>query len=198
MNHYTPSRRSVLRFSAAAALAAVSLPAFADDADPYGGLPLGLQSYTLRDRPYKNALEAMNKDLGLHYVEVSSRHVGWTSTPDVVTINGVNAKPEDALALAKENGVTIVSIGAVPVGTKEPEVRAMFEFAKRLGMKNLSISPDPKAFDLLDKLCDEYNITTGIHDHGPEDKRWGKIAQIEEGLKGHNLKIGLCNDTGHF
>jgi sugar phosphate isomerase/epimerase len=65
-------------------------------------------------------------------------------------------------------------------------------------MKNISISPDADAFDLLDKLVDEYNITASIHDHGPEDKRWGKIAQIEEGIKDHNKKIGLCNDTGHF
>jgi inosose dehydratase len=203
-NESIQSRRSLLRLGAAG-IAGVALSSAlprlasaAEATDDYGGLPLGLQSYTLRAMPFKNALEAMSKDLGLHYVEVYSRHLGPTDKPSVVTMNGVNAKPEEALDLLKSYGVTAVSIGAVPISTKEPEVRSMFEFAKRLGMKNLSISPDPKAFDLLDKLCDKYNITVGIHDHGPEDKRWGKIAQIQEGIKDHNKKIGLCNDTGHF
>jgi sugar phosphate isomerase/epimerase len=195
------SRRSVLRagmgITAAVTLGGAARDVLAADADPYGGLPLGLQSYTLRDRPFKDAMEA-EKGLGLHYVEVYSRHLGWTSTPDVVTVNGVNAKPDEALAILKDNGVTAVSIGAIPISADEKKTREIFEFAKRLGLKNLSISPDPKAFDLLDKLCDEYNVTCGIHDHGPEDKRWGKIAQIEAGLKDHNKKIGLCNDTGHF
>lgn len=193
------SRRSVLKLGAAAGLAAVAVPGFSFAAtDEYGGLPLGLQSYTLRDRPFKNALEAMKNDLHLHYVEVFSRHLGWTKSPDVVTINGVNAKPEEAMALLKENDVKVTSIGAIPIKNNETETRAIFEFAKRFGMKNLSISPDPDAFGLLDKLCDEYHITASIHDHGPEDKRWGKIAQIEAGIKDHNAKIGLCNDTGHF
>lgn len=198
-----PSRRSILKFGLAAAAsitvadAMIAPIARAADTDPYGGLPLGLQSYTLRDRPFKDAMAA-EKDLGLKYVEVYSRHLGWTSTPDVVQINGVNAKPDEALAILKDNGITAVSIGAIPIPTDEKKAREIFEFAKRLGLKNLSISPDPKAFDLLDKLCDEYNITCGIHDHGPEDKRWGKMDQIEAGIKDHNKKIGLCNDTGHF
>lgn len=186
------SRRSMLKFGAAGitALTLGGLPRFAGaaDADDYGGLPLGLQSYTLRDRPFKNAMEAMKNDLGLHWVEVYSGHVGWT-TPQ--------PKIDEAVAIMKANDVTVVSIGAVPVSAKEAETRKIFDFAKKLGMKNISISPSPDAFDLLDKLVDEYNITASIHDHGPGD-RWGKIATIEEGIKNHNKKIGLCNDTGHF
>src|SRR5690349_10780207 len=115
-----PSRRSVLKLGLAATASVTvadsliaPLARAADAADPYGGLPLGLQSYTLRDRPYKDAMSAEH-DLGLHFVEVYSRHVGWTGTPDIVTINGVNAKPDDALAIAKDAGVQIVSIGAIP------------------------------------------------------------------------------------
>jgi sugar phosphate isomerase/epimerase len=191
------SRRTALKLAAVAGVAAV-MPQFSFAAGEYGGLPLGLQSYTLRDRPFKDALDAIQKDFGLHYVEVYSRHLGWTKTPDVVSMNGVNAKADDAIALLKDHDVKAVSIGAIPIKNNEADTRAIFEFARRIGMKNLSISPDADAFDLLDKLCDEYNITASIHDHGPEDKRWGKLAQIEEGIKNHNKKIGLCNDTGHF
>ena len=198
------SRRSMLKLGAAGfagltlggGLARLALAA--DGKDEYAGLPLGLQSYSLRSMPFKNAIETISKDLGLKYVEIYRRHIGWTASPKIVTLNGVQAKPEDAKAILKDNGITVTSVGAVPVSAKEAETRPLFEFAKEFGMKNISISPSPDAFDLLDKLCDEYNITASIHDHGPEDKKWGKIAQIQEGIKDHNKKIGLCNDTGHF
>jgi inosose dehydratase len=189
-----PSRRSMLRLGAAG-LAGLALggglPRFAraDAAsDEYGGLPLGLQSYTLRDRPFKNAMEAMKNDFGLHYVEVYNGHISWTTPPP---------KLDEAVAILKANDVTVTSIGAVGINAKEAEARKIFDFAKKLGMKNVTISPSPDAFGLLDKLVDEYNITASIHDHGPGD-RWGKIATIEEAIKDHSKKIGLCNDTGHF
>src|SRR5947209_7380542 len=106
------SRRSVLCAGVGVAAAmTLGRPAFAAD-DPYGGLPLGLQSYTLRDRPFKDAMSA-EKDLGLHFVEVFSRHLGWTSSPEVVSLNGINAKPEDAMAILNDNGIKAVSIGAI-------------------------------------------------------------------------------------
>src|SRR5260221_3402430 len=112
-NRSNQSRRTLLKLGAAglAGLALnrglASLAIAAEGTDDYGGLPLGLQSYTLRDRPFKNALEAMNKDLGLRYVEVYSQHLGWTSSPDMVKINAVNAKPEEALELLKSYNVTV-------------------------------------------------------------------------------------------
>jgi inosose dehydratase len=189
-----PSRRSMLRLGAAglAGLAlGGNLPRLALAAgasDEYGGLPLGIQSYTLRDRPFKNAMEAMKNDFGLHYVEVYNGHVSWTTPPP---------KVDEAVAIMKANDVTVTSIGAVGINAKEEEARKIFDFAKKLGMKNITISPSPDAFPLLDKLVEEYNITASIHDHGPGD-RWGKIATIEDAIKDHNKKIGLCNDTGHF
>jgi inosose dehydratase len=189
------TRRSMLKLGVAGAAALAlghrfpSIASAATGSDEYGGLPMGLQSYTLRDRPFKNAMEAMKNDLGLRYVEVYSAHVGWTMAPPKIA---------EAVAIMKANDVTVTSIGAVPASADEAKTRPIFEFAKKLGMKNVTISPSADAFDLLDKLVDEYNITASIHDHGPEDKKWGKIAQIEEGIKNHNKKIGLCNDTGHF
>ena len=164
-HHENVSRRTALRWGVAGAVGATfagRLPRFALAADPkddFGGLPMGLQSYSLRSMPFKNAIEAMNKQLGLHYVEVYSGHVGWTTPPP---------KLDEAMAIMKENDVKPVSIGAVPINKKEADARKIFDFAKKMGMKNVSISPDPDAFDLLDKLCDEYNITASIHDHGPE------------------------------
>src|ERR1700677_2066264 len=46
----------------------------ADDANLYGGFPLGLQSYTLRAFSRDTALKMIHEDLGLHFVELSTGH----------------------------------------------------------------------------------------------------------------------------
>jgi hypothetical protein len=62
-------RRQFLQTSAAGAAAVLfaSRSAFAAD-DPYQGMKMGLQSYTLRNFKVEEALK-ITKDLGLHYWE---------------------------------------------------------------------------------------------------------------------------------
>ena len=78
----TVSRRRLLALSAAAAAGAtlfdvpqiLSRAALAADKDPWGGFPLGVQSYSLREF---NTLEAVRhiQGMGLHYVEMYSKHL---------------------------------------------------------------------------------------------------------------------------
>jgi sugar phosphate isomerase/epimerase len=126
----------------------------------------------------------MRDELKLTRVELFPQHLSGMSPPQ-------------ALQKMKDAGVTAVSYGVVPF-TKDHEAnRKLFEFAKTFGMSNLACDPDRDAFDSLDKLCDEYNITAAIHPHGPGSK-WFEIKQIYDAVKDHNPKIGLCNDTGHL
>ena len=188
MPHASPSRREVLRTSAvvaASALLPVSLGA--EPAKP-APLKLGIQSYTLRDRTFAKMLQAMHDDLKLHYVELYMLHLFPNSPPPIL---------EAARQKLAAANVKAMSFGVVGFTNDHDENRKVFEFAKAMGMSNISADPNPDSFDSLDKLVDEYNITVAIHDHGP-DHRYGKISQIWDAVKDHNPKIGLCNDTGHF
>ncbi len=73
----------------------------------------------------------------------------------------------------------------------------IFEFAKSLGLEYISADPDPKAFDAIDKLVEEFGVGVGIHNHGP-GHRYAKIETISDAIKDHHQKIGCCIDTGHF
>lgn len=180
-------RRAFLQLSALVAGAAL-LPSkwvqAADaTADPYGGLVPGAQSYTFRAMSLDNALAAMH-DLGIKEVELFPNHTAGLSPKQVM----------DKLAAHE---VKAVSYGVVPFTPNDDENRKTFELAKTYGMKNISCDPNPKAFDSLDKLTDEYDITVAIHPHGP-GHRWAKIDTIHDAIKDHNKKIGLCADTGHL
>jgi inosose dehydratase len=185
------SRRSFLKLGAAAvAASAVGVPrlwAADEGSEEYGGLRMGIQSYSLRDRPFEKMLDAMQNDLKLRYVELFPQHMAGKSPPQIKD-------------LLKNHNVTAVSYGVIPFTKDEKKNRDLFEIAKTYGMKNLSCNPDPDdaTFSSVDKLTEEYGITVAIHPHGPEDKRWGKIAQLQKGFQGRSTRIGLCNDTGHL
>jgi len=169
----------------AAGLALRSIPAFADQpAHDLGGLPLGIQSYTLRDRPIEQCLDALQNDLKLSHIELYPGHTTGKS-------------PTQVKELLAAHNVTLTGFGVVHFGKKPDENRKVFENAKALGVPHLTCDPDPESFDQLDKLTEEYGITCDIHDHGP-GHRWGKIDVIWAAIKDHSKNIGLCNDTGHF
>jgi sugar phosphate isomerase/epimerase len=184
------SRRTFLNLGVAS-LAGLALSrggAFAEDAATAGhdfaGLPLGVQSYTLRDRTFERALDAIKNDLKLNAVEIWPGHLAGTGP----------TKVKELLAARK---MSATGWGVVHFGKNGDENRKIFETAKLLNVPHITCDPDPDSFDSLDKLTEEFGITADIHDHGP-GHRWGKIDVIWAAIKDHAKGVGLCNDTGHF
>jgi inosose dehydratase len=179
------SRRSFLKFATVTAAAAgLRLPAFAADKEDYGGLPMGIQTYTLRSLGFDKALETIAKDLKLKYVEIFPGHHAGQS-------------PQQVKEKLDKAGLRAVAYGVVPFKKDADANRRYFEIGKALGIRSLSCDPDRDAFDTLDKQVEEYGIAAAIHPHGPGAK-WVEIKQIHDAVKDHHRLIGVCNDTGHF
>lgn len=189
------SRRNFLKFGAAAFagatlggpnLAKLLAADAAADASQYGGLVMGIQSYSLRDRSFDKMLEAMKNDLKLHAVEIFPGHLAGTTPPQ-------------AMEKLKAHDVVPMSYGVIPFGKDEKANRKHFDLAKTFGLKSLSCDPDdsPETFASLEKLTEEYGIPVGIHPHGPGHK-WGSKAQLDKAFEGRSNRIGLCADTGHL
>src|SRR4051794_20054316 len=95
LNSHVSSRRSFLKGSAATAVAAsfaapLSALAADDTAEvagaldaAYGGLSMGIQSYTLRSLSFEKALETTAKVLNLKEVEIFPGHHPGVSPPQV-------------------------------------------------------------------------------------------------------------------
>jgi sugar phosphate isomerase/epimerase len=149
---------------------------------------LGIQSYSFRSFKFEEAIFRCGK-LGIEEIEPYPGHFPANSKPEHI------AKIQ---ALLNKHKVTMNGYGVCGIKTDEKAVRPVFEFCKKVGIPAVSIGPDPKAFDLLDKLCAEYDIKVGIHNHGPGDKNWGKLAQMLAGIKDRHPHIGVWLDTGHL
>jgi sugar phosphate isomerase/epimerase len=156
-------------------------------ADPYGGFPMGAQSYSLRKFSAVQAVRHL-QGMGLHYVEFFPGHYPLNSSDQqIAEMNTVLKKAELSPSAHGVSGFT-----------KNHEAnRRVFEFAKRAGIKNISANPQPDSFDSLDKLCAEFKIRIAIHNHGP-GALYDKISDVVKAVKDHHPLVGACVDTGHF
>ncbi len=181
------TRRQLLAGSAAL----VSLSEFSSGADaqkpPYAPFRMSLQSYSLRNFGLEEAL-AKTQGLGISFWEAYPGHIAVTDHP---------RKQAEVKALLAKYKVQLRAFGVVGFTNHEKDARRTFEFARAMGIETLSASPDFASLELLDRLTQEYKINLAIHNHGPGD-RYDKITDEEKAFVGRGLRIGSCDDTGHF
>ncbi len=202
-----PNGRSRILAVLAWALAAPSL--FAGDAaqgDPNASAArapskkpawrLAVQAYTFNHFSFFEAIEKA-KEAGVDLIEA---YPGQRLTKDAKTVFDHNA-PLAVLAKAKmkleKEGVRLVNYGVVRLTKDEEESRKVFDFARVMGIETLTAEPEPDAFDLLDKLTEEYAINVAIHNH-PRPSRYWNPDVILNAVKGHSPRIGACADIGHW
>jgi inosose dehydratase len=186
------SRRDLLKTASAGAVLALAGPRTlmaAVAADPYAGLKMGMQSFSLRGYKTREALEH-TKSLGLKYWESYSGHIPLSTLPKSIA---------ESKALLNEFGIKLMAYGVVDFDANETKSREKFDFAKAMGLTAFSANPqkDKETFDLLDKLVAEYDVAIAIHNHGPR-ARYSKIKDVADIVKDRHPKIGACVDTGHY
>jgi sugar phosphate isomerase/epimerase len=184
------SRRHFLTIASAAAAGAAmfDLPKIlkAAGADPFGGFPVGAQSYSLRNFNVTEAVRHL-EGMDVHFVEMYSKHLPVNATDEQI------AEVQKLLSSAK---ITLVAHGVNGFGKDHDANRKLFDFAKRAGLKSITADPTAESFDSLDKLVAEYNIRIAIHNHGPK-ARYDKLEQVTAAVKDRHPLIGACVDTGH-
>lgn len=189
MTHSNMTRRRFIQ-STLVGVSIAPMAGFTDvaqDANPYGGFKMGIQSYSLRHFNTDEAL-AKTKELGLTYWESFSKH--FPVTDDTARINGYKKKLNDA-------GIKLIAYGVQGFGKNTDANRKEFEFAKAMGIPVISADPAPESFDNLDKLVEEFGIHIAIHNHGP-GSRYDTIESVTRAIQNHHERIGACVDTGHY
>ena len=96
-----------------------------------------------------------------------------------------------------DSGVKLVNFGVCSLRRISTESRKTFEFAKDMGIETLVSEPAEDAFEMLDKLCEEYGINVAIHNHPKPSHYWNPDTVLKV-CKGRSKRIGACADTGHW
>ncbi len=204
---HTIDRRSFLALSgslAAAGLAGLGTVASGAARGPKGaptaeklGWRLGCQAYSFNRFTFLEALEK-NASLGLRYLEAYPGQTLSKGSPDVKM--GHDMSPEAREAVKKRLAdlrTKLVCYGVVGLSKDEKASRKVFDFAKDMGIEVIVSEPPEDAFDTIEKLCDEYQISVAIHNHPKPSHYWNPDTVLAV-CKGRSKRIGACADTGHW
>jgi len=196
-----------IKLTAAAVVLAVSVLSMGSQAelpldhhpvtDAYDGWRLGTQAYTFKKFTFFEAIEKA-ESLGLNWIEAYPGQTVSADSPDVKMnhMMGSDAREKVKERLAASR-VRLVNYGVVRLPPDEAQSRKVYDFAKDFGIETIVAEPKPEAFDMLERLCQEYGIKLAIHNH-PKPSFYWNPDKVLEVCKGRSPLIGACADTGHW
>ncbi len=173
------------------------------------GWELGTQAWTFRDRSAFETIDTA-KLLGLTCIELFPGQVMSPDSKDLKVDASMTAAQRSELKGKLDSaGVRANSFGVVGFSMDEKAARAIFQFAKDMGMRGIACEPEyttetapgktpVNAWTLVDKLTREYGLYAAAHNH-PKPSRYWDPEVFLAATKGMNNKLlGTCSDTGHW
>lgn len=165
--------------------------------DSYEGWRLGIQIYSFKEYTFFEGLEK-TAALGISWVEAYPGQKFSKENPDLKFNHNLPVEYRDQVkAYLKSRGLKLVNYGVVGLPNDESECRVVFDFAKDMGIETIVSEPPDEAWDLIDRLCQEYRINVAIHNH-PEPSHYWNPDKVLEVSKGRSKYIGVCADIGHW
>lgn len=188
------TRRSLLKAATLSAAcsainpAEVVLAATAPSGDQqFRGLRVGVASYSLREFPLAEALQAIRR-LGVSYLSLKEVHLPLSASPE---------QRRQARQQAEDLGLTITSCGVIYLKNDEAQMHQAFDYVRDLGASVAVVGASREVLPVLDKVIRSYDLKAAIHNHGPNDKLFPSPLQVYEAVKDLDRRIGLCMDIGH-
>jgi len=154
------------------------------------GWRLGCQAYSFNRFTFFEAVEK-TAAVGLKWIEA---YPGQKISKELSNKVGPGMSADERKAVKQklaDSGVKLVNFGVTGAG------KDVFEFAKDMGIETIVSEPDPKQFDEIEKLCEEFKINVALHNH-PKPSRYWDPQVVLDACKGRSRRIGACADTGHW
>jgi sugar phosphate isomerase/epimerase len=194
------TRREFTCGLAAAAAGMAARAAAQDKPGPsvFGGVPVGVQSYTFRAFDIDRMIAAMSS-IGLTGVELWNGHLDPTKATEA-DFKAVRAKLDAA-------GIKVSAYCAnFPTDATDDHLERAFRGAGLLGTDVMTSSLEKPILDRVDERCRRYKVRLGLHNHYLGDS-WFKgdkainfegPADFLEALKGRSEYLAINLDVGHF
>ena len=187
-------RRDAVKLTALGLAGAISAPAAPPkwpvkrSADPFGGLKVGLTSYTTRKLSLDQTIAAL-KRLDIRYISIKSMHLPLESTK--AERQAVGRKIADA-------GLTLMGCGVLSLKNDEKQIRDTFDYCRDVGSPMAVSAPKLEALEAIDRVIKDYgDLKVAIHNHGPEDENFPSPTGVFKQIQGLDKRIGCCVDVGH-
>jgi sugar phosphate isomerase/epimerase len=131
--------------------------------------------------------------LNFHHIELSP---GQSLSADHADVKIGQEMTADQVAMLsaklKSVGMDIVSYGITDSPSNEAGARQLFEFGKKLKVKNIVMSdPSDDSLDMLDKLAGEFSINVAIVTASAPDA-------VLKKLQDRSARLGVCADVAQW
>ena len=167
-----------------------------------GGYVLGCQAYTFHRF---TAFEAIEKTAiaGGKAIEF---YPGQTLSREHPAAKVEPGASEETIAQLKAQlqrfGLIAVNYGVTDIPKDETGARKVFAFAKKLGVRAITVEPAMEQMDLIETLAKAYDLRIGIHNHPkrasePDYRLWDP-AYVLSMVKGRDARLGAAADNGHW
>jgi len=160
------------------------------------GWGIGATCWTFRSFTFCEAVDKADQ-LGLRYLEGLYGQKLSKDFPGKMDVN----MSDDQIARVKKKldsaGVRLASMwyGKLPGG--QAQCRKIFEWLRKLNVKTVSSEPALESLDTIEKLCKEYGIKVGLHNHPKPNSIYWNCDTVVNAIKGREY-VGDCADTGHW
>ena len=178
---------------------------------------IGLQTYSLRDRPLKEAVAVMGQ-LGIEQCELWEGHVepweyrwrrglsseqqvenqrglaAWRQGVDMAELTEIRTRLEQA-------GIRILAYNATfKDRISDHDLDLAFRMAAALGTDTINSSATVNVMPRVDEYARHYRIRVGMHNHAnvQDPNEFATPESFARGLDGRSDYIGINLDTGHF
>ncbi len=158
------------------------------------GWKLGAQAYSFRLFSFADALRKTDS-CGLKYIEAfPGQEIGGGLAGKINV--GMDEMTRTAVKkMIHDRGITLVAFGVT--GAKdEAGWKALFEFAKDMGILNINAEPEPGQLAYIRALAAQYKINVALHNHPKPSRYWHPDTVLA--AIGNSPYIGACADIGHW
>jgi sugar phosphate isomerase/epimerase len=168
-----------------------------------GGVVIGVQGWSFRDRSLEQAIQA-TRDAGLDAMEFGWNHVeppklsreemrNWRLTVPLDNFKKIRAK-------FKAGGVRIIGYSAtLRKDFTDQEIDRTFLFARTLGVNTITTSTNVSMSERLDAFAMKHKMRVGFHNHSrvrPDE--FTTPADFAAAMAGRSPYMGINLDIGHF
>ncbi len=159
------------------------------------GWKLGAQSYTFKEYTFSEALDKIDS-CGLKFVEGFPGQTLGGGLEGKMDFHMDAAKRALILKKLKVKGIKMVAFGVVNATSPEGW-DSLFQFAKGMGLDNITSEPKESDLPLISTLCEKYQVNVAIHNHPNPSHYWNPDIVLNA-IKGLSPRIGACADIGHW
>jgi sugar phosphate isomerase/epimerase len=164
----------------------------------FGGVPVGVQSYTYRAFDLERMIADMTA-IGISSVELWEGHLEPTKTTD----DGFKA----VRRTLNDAGITVNAYCVnFPEGTTDERLDRAFRGAGLLGTSVMTSSTEQPVVSRIDERCRRHKVRLGLHNHwlgdtwftGDKSINFEGPADWARALEGRSEYLGINLDVGHF